>query len=282
MSKMMRTVVDFPLGLTTNKTATNNNEVANLAQVYAITAGNNSFKEAVAIDFHDNQDISTGGLLTEDSYTLVEGDRMLLAAQTDAIENGIYVTDAGGVWSRALDADSSSELAPLTKVQVVKGEHAGREYRLMNEVAPVVDTDEQTWTIVGQSSSNAIDISADETNFNLISGANVQASLESIDTTMVSRNSQVDSTLASLSTAVNTLGSDVIARRFTSSEVTLVSGQIIPFTHNLNEQYVKVDVYEASSRQLITSTLEIRAVNSSTLGVQNFGVDVDVIVVCII
>jgi hypothetical protein len=46
--------------------------------------------------------------------------RVLLTAQTDASENGIYVT-ASGAWARAADADASSEFEFAKKVNVTAG-----------------------------------------------------------------------------------------------------------------------------------------------------------------
>ncbi len=57
-----------------------------------------------------NIDLTTGGLLTIDTFVTVAGDRVLVKDQTVASENGIWVV-AAGAWTRATDADGGLELA---------------------------------------------------------------------------------------------------------------------------------------------------------------------------
>lgn len=53
-------------------------------------------------------DLENGDTVRE--VTLVTGDRVLVASQTTASENGIYVVSAGGAASRASDADTAEKL----------------------------------------------------------------------------------------------------------------------------------------------------------------------------
>ena len=53
--------------------------------------------------------VSLSGLQTINGYTLTNGDRVLVTAQTNATENGCYVA-ASGAWARATDSDTGSEL----------------------------------------------------------------------------------------------------------------------------------------------------------------------------
>lgn len=80
--------------------------------VDALSAGL-SWKQAVKVATSANVDLATGGLLTVDGVTLVDGDRVLVKSQTAAAENGVYVAHAGA-WTRAADADSAAELDGLT------------------------------------------------------------------------------------------------------------------------------------------------------------------------
>lgn len=57
-----------------------------------------------------NVDISTGGLVTIDGAATKNNDRILLAGQTAPEENGIYVCNSAGAWSRATDANVVSEV----------------------------------------------------------------------------------------------------------------------------------------------------------------------------
>lgn len=65
------------------------------------------FKQSVRAIAKGN--ITLSGTQTVDGVSLVAGDRILVAGQTSAATNGIYVV-AAGAWSRAEDADSSAEL----------------------------------------------------------------------------------------------------------------------------------------------------------------------------
>jgi hypothetical protein len=70
-----------------------------------------------------NVDLSTGLVDSTviDGVTLATGDRVLVKAQTDASENGIYVTAASGAASRALDFDEPLEMSGGDFVFVLGG-----------------------------------------------------------------------------------------------------------------------------------------------------------------
>ena len=66
-------------------------------------------KESVRVISLDNIDLTAGGLLTIDGVTLNAGERVLVAGQTNATQNGIY-TVAAGTWVRSIDADTSAKV----------------------------------------------------------------------------------------------------------------------------------------------------------------------------
>jgi len=66
-------------------------------------------KEAVRVISLSNINLESAGLLTIDGVTLVTGDRVLVAAQTDATQNGIYVV-SDVAWTRSIDADTSAKV----------------------------------------------------------------------------------------------------------------------------------------------------------------------------
>jgi len=66
-------------------------------------------KESVRVISLSNIDLVTGGYLTIDGVTLANGDRVLVAGQTDATQNGIYTVTAT-TWSRSIDADTSAKV----------------------------------------------------------------------------------------------------------------------------------------------------------------------------
>ncbi|MFI9845153.1 hypothetical protein ACIHFD_49600 [Nonomuraea sp. NPDC051941] len=90
----------------------NPNDGARLADVQAAAAGI-SVKPAVRAGTLVN--IALTGLLTVDGVALQAGDRVLVKAQTDATQNGLY-TAAASAWSRTGDA-----MAPNTFVFVSEG-----------------------------------------------------------------------------------------------------------------------------------------------------------------
>jgi hypothetical protein len=82
---------------------------------------------------------SLSGLLTVDSVALQTGDTVLVAAQTDAKTNGVYIA-AAGAWARAANTDESAGLAPGTSWFVKEGAaHRGSLWRLQNSEAPVIN-----------------------------------------------------------------------------------------------------------------------------------------------
>ena len=65
-----------------------------------------------------------------DGVTLAAGDRVLLAAQTNAAENGLYVADANGALTRAGDFDSANEIDGGAHLFIQEGSQAGQGYVL--------------------------------------------------------------------------------------------------------------------------------------------------------
>ncbi len=105
---------DQPMGsnkITGLADPTNPQDAATKAYVDSISAGLDP-KESVRAATTANIDLTTGGTLTIDGVNTSAGDRILVRAQTDPTENGIYEV-AAGAWSRASDMDGtpSSEVS---------------------------------------------------------------------------------------------------------------------------------------------------------------------------
>lgn len=89
------------------------------------------------------------GTQTIDGVALVAGDRVLVAQQTTASQNGVYVV-ATGAWTRATDADQSSEFTPARQIFVQQGTLYGfTTWGVGNTTAPVVGTDAISFVQVG-------------------------------------------------------------------------------------------------------------------------------------
>lgn len=85
-------------------------------------------------------DINAGGLLTIDGVALVAGDRVLLSAQTDPAENGIY-TAAVGAWYRATDARHPRAISTGTQVRIQQGNDHALETWEFRTYLPAVGAD---------------------------------------------------------------------------------------------------------------------------------------------
>lgn len=70
--------------------------------------------------------VTLSGNQTINGYTTTTGDRVLLVGQTNATENGVYITSSGG-WTRATDSDSDAELRGYQYL-VSSGNEAGARY----------------------------------------------------------------------------------------------------------------------------------------------------------
>lgn len=80
--------------------------------------------------------ITLSGIQTIDSELLAEGDRVLVAAQTSDVDNGIYVVSSTA-WSRALDFDGERDVVNGTLVILSEGSAPGAIYKT-DVVDPVV------------------------------------------------------------------------------------------------------------------------------------------------
>ena len=93
-----------------------------------------------------------------DGYTVTEGDRVLLRAQSNPAENGIYDWSASGL-VRSTDADNISpnnELRPGTTVLVLKGtQHASDSFAITSPSTGTITlgVDAITWTKISQQKS---------------------------------------------------------------------------------------------------------------------------------
>lgn len=111
-------------GASTAGAARTNLDVYSKAQVDALIAGlTANGKGAVRFKTTGNVNLAGGGLAAgtiHDGVTAAAGDRALVASNTTASENGIYIVPASGAPTRAADADSGVELVSAS-VQVSEG-----------------------------------------------------------------------------------------------------------------------------------------------------------------
>jgi hypothetical protein len=86
------------------------------------------YKQREAVRAATTADITLSGSQTIDGVTLVDGDRVLVKDQTDASENGIYIYNSGGTWTRATDFDEATpeEISQGSQVFVEEGTINGK------------------------------------------------------------------------------------------------------------------------------------------------------------
>lgn len=80
--------------------------------------------------------ITLTGEQTVDGVSLVSGDRVLVKNQSTGSQNGIYVVDTGS-WTRAFDANSSSEVTPGMFTFVEEGTANGDSGWVLTTDAPI-------------------------------------------------------------------------------------------------------------------------------------------------
>jgi hypothetical protein len=91
---------------------------------------------------------------TIDGETLVAGDRVLVRAQTDESENGIY--QAGATPSRTSDFDGPTEVAGAVVVVLEGTANAGTAWRCENADEPDIGTDDITFAAFGGGGSGPL------------------------------------------------------------------------------------------------------------------------------
>jgi hypothetical protein len=107
----------------------------------ALASGATPWKYACRVVATSNVAIATGGLLTIDGVVLAVGDRVLLAGQTSAAQNGIYQVRSTA-WVRATDADDATDLQLGMTVRVLAGTaYAGSTWALTSPTTGTISRD---------------------------------------------------------------------------------------------------------------------------------------------
>jgi hypothetical protein len=114
--------------------------------------GNESSKLPCRVSTTTN--IALTGLYEINSITVVEGDRVLVRAQTDAKENGIYVASSSA-WVRAKDFNGVRDVVTGTEVRVNDGTVGFGKHYVSTPDPIVIGTSEITFLRVPESSAYA-------------------------------------------------------------------------------------------------------------------------------
>lgn len=112
-----------------------------------------AWKDSCRVATQGNLNLASPGA-TIDGITMVTGDRFLVKAQTNGIENGIYVWNGAAVAAtRALDANTGAELEQAT-TSVEEGTDAQTSWR-QSAVNFTIDVGSPTWASFGMATPAA-------------------------------------------------------------------------------------------------------------------------------
>jgi hypothetical protein len=160
-----------------------------------------------------------------DGVTLTAGDRVLLAAQTTAAQNGLYVFNGSAVaMTRALDADTAAELVGMA-VFIEEGTSADTGWTLTTNAPLVVGTTALAYAqFSGAASFTAGDALVQVGNqLNVVAGTGITVAGDAVN---------IDTT--------------VVARKF-SAAIGDGAATAYVITHNLGTRDVQIQVYTAAA-----------------------------------
>jgi len=120
---------------------------------------------------------------TVNGVIVATNDRILLTAQTDSAENGIYVVNASGAPTRANDYDVAGEVVIGSQVYVTSGNNPGL-YVMISPSVTTLGTDPITFTQIAGLSSYDFVVGNSGTDFNVdISGQTITYNLPTASAT---------------------------------------------------------------------------------------------------
>lgn len=182
-----------------------------------------------------------------DGVTLATGDRILLKDQTTASENGLYIVNASGAPTRAVDADTGGELAPGTSVTVTAGTVNGdKVFMIVSDAAITIGTTAQTWGQLGGGG----------TSYTGGNGINVAGSV-------ISAVAAASGGISVVAGGIQ-LDSSIAARKFSAS-IGNGAATSIAVTHNLGTKDVKVTVRQNSNDEHVLADVVSTDINTVTV-----------------
>lgn len=209
--------------------ATAATDAVTLQQLQAMVRGL-SWKDEVRVATTTNGALATAYAngQTIDGVTLVTNDRILLKDQTTPAENGIYTVNAAGAPTRAVDADTTTELENAT-VFVMAGTTNADKAFTQTATVTTPGTTAQTWVQFG-------------------GGGSVTAGNGLTGSTTLSILLDTASGLVVAGTGLK-IDTAVVVRKFAADCVVTTNPQT--FTHNLGTNDVEVTVWAASGSEQV-------------------------------
>lgn len=225
------------------------------------------WKEPVRVATTAN--ITLSGTQTIDSVSVVADDRVLVRAQTNPAENGVWVV-ASGAWARATDFDSGTEVVNGTMLVSEGTTYADTQWTMSANAPIVVGTDAMTFSQMtggtAVTAGNGLTQTGNTIDVGTASASRIVVNADNIDlaTTGVSAGSYSNVTVDTYGRVTG--GSNAV--RF-AQDVGDNSTTSIVVTHNLNTRDVMVQLYDNSTYETLTVDADRTTVNSVTL---NFSV----------
>ncbi len=188
-----------------------------------------TWKMAARVASTGNVDLANPGA-TIDGVTLATNDRVLLIAQTDASQNGVYVwTGAASALTRAGDFDTSAKVKAGTALSVAEGTVNGdRTYVLVTNNPITLGTTLLTFSLMNggagpaYTAGNGISLTGGAIAINATAGGGLLASPTglAVDTTLVTRKYAMnvgDGTSTNITVAHNLNTRDVVVELYTNA-----------------------------------------------------------------
>lgn len=181
-----------------------------------------------------------------DGVTLVTGDRILIKNQATGADNGIYTVNASGAPTRAVDADTGTELAPGTAVSVAEGTTNGDTVQhITSDAAITVGTTAQVWAQLGGGTA--------------YTGGNGISVVGSVITAVANAGGGVSVVAGGIE-----LDTSVAARKY-SANIGDGSSTTITVTHNLGTKDVVVALRQNSDDAVFLTDVVAATVNTVTI-----------------
>ena len=243
----------------------NDTDAANKKYVDDARAGT-ATKDPVRAVLTTNVNVSSPGS-SLDGLTPAVDERYLLTAQTTSTQNGIYLWKGAAVpMVRATDADATGEIVDGSLVAVAEGTNANKQYIQTATPTGAPGTWTQSWIVFsfgGQSytaDGNGIELSG--TTFSLeLDGTTLSKSATGLKLNLatVATGGTGATTAAGARTNLGACG------MYQETLGAVTAGNAVTVTHNLNNQYPTVSVWDVDNAAQVDADVKSTGVNSITV-----------------
>lgn len=197
-----------------------------------------------------------------DGVTLATGDRILLKNQSAGAENGIYTVNASGAPTRAVDADSTTDIEAATVMVEEGSTNAGTIWTLSTDNV-TIGTTAQVWAQVGAGSlptaGNGLTLTGSTLDVNT-DGTTIEINADTLR--VVSTGLPVASGGTGSTTAAGARTNLGAVTKYAADITGNASTTQFTVTHNLNTLDVVVQVWEVTTGELVLTDTVKTSVNA--------------------